>query len=81
MEDLLKAGVSGFFYCTEHMRTSWSSLDAFERFEKRYDLEVLQAVRKRSFFQLLHICGDANLCLEQALDYPVDALNLSLIHI
>lgn len=75
MEDLLQAGVSGFFYCTEHMRTSWSSLDAFERFEKRYDLEVLQAVRKRSFFQLLHICGDANLCLEQALDYPVDALN------
>ena len=75
MEELLDIGVSGFFYCTEHARDTWSSKELFEHFEKQYDLAALQAVQKKSLFSILHVCGEGHLRMDWILDYPVAALN------
>lgn len=75
MEELLKAGASGFFYCTDAARDLWSSLDIFEEFEKKYDLQTLNAVKDQALFSLLHVCGENRLLFDELLDYPVDAFN------
>lgn len=75
MQDLLDAGVSGFFYCSEHINAFWSDQDAFDRFEKQYDMQVLSSVRSRSKCNILHICGQKRLRCDWVLDYPVDAFN------
>ena len=75
MEELIKVGVSGFFYCSEHIRDAWSSPDAFSYFEKRYDLAALGAVEGKCQMNLLHVCGTQRLRMEWALDYPVEAIN------
>ena len=74
MEDLLSVGVSGFFYCTEHARGSWTR-DAFESFEEQYDLQALEVVHGRGLFNILHVCGEGKLRLDWVLHYPVEALN------
>ena len=75
MLDLLDVGVTGFFYCSEHINGFWSDRGAFDRWERQYDIATLFAVRTRSRFNILHICGKKRLCPEWTLDYPVDAFN------
>lgn len=75
MEALLSDGVSGFFYCTEYARDLWTDRTVFEDFEKRYDLRILDSVRKDSLFNILHVCGVGKLRMDWVLDYPVDAFN------
>ena len=75
MEELLKAGASGFFYCTDVARDLWSSRDIFGEFEKKLDLQTLNAVKDGSLFSLLHVCGEDRLLFDELLEYPVDAFN------
>lgn len=75
MEELLKAGASGFFYCTDAARDLWTSRDIFEEFEKKPDVRTLNAVRGKSDFSLLHVCGESRLLFDELLEYPVDAFN------
>lgn len=75
MEELLKAGASGFFYCTDVARDLWTSRDIFEEFEKKLDLQTLNAVKDSSLFSILHVCGEDRLLFDELLEYPVDAFN------
>ena len=77
MEELLKLGADGFFYAVEYADDVWSSDDIYERFFKKYDLEALRSVKDRSFFTMLHACGDCGVRLDRIKDYPVDAVNWS----
>ena len=45
-----------------------------QRFVKRYDAEILNAVRKETWFNVLHLHGSKVMFKESA-DYPVDAFN------
>lgn len=75
MEELLKAGASGFFYCTDVARDFWTSRDIFVEFEKKPDIKVLRSVKEKTFFSLLHVCGENRLLFDELLEYPVDAFN------
>lgn len=75
MHALLDAGVSGFFYCTEHANTAWASEEEFHYFARRFDLAALQDVEKKSRFNILHVCGSRALRADYVLSYPVHALN------
>lgn len=75
MEELLKAGASGFFYCTDAARDLWSNRDVFEQFEKKQDIGALNSVRGKTDFSILHVCGEDRLLFNELLDYPVDAFN------
>lgn len=71
-------GASGIFFAT----TGWASSDALDeddyvRFGKRFDLEVLDAVRDIGWFHVLHNCG-ADIFFELATFYPVQAVNWSV---
>ena len=75
MSALLEEGVSGFFYCTEYARSEWSDRALFDQFERQYDLKTLNAVHKKSEFNILHVCGNHALAMDWVLDYPVEAIN------
>lgn len=75
MEELIKAGADGFFYCTEHARDDWSSDEMFVEYEKKFDVDALNAVKDKTLLNILHVCGDAHLNFNAVLDYPVEAFN------
>ena len=46
----------------------------YREFAKKYDMVVLDAVKGRSWFNILHVHGEKGM-FDQLLDYPVQALN------
>ena len=75
METLLNAGVDGFFYATDVARDLWSDNEIFEKYERTPDLQALNSLDDRAWFNMLHICGEDRLLLDEVLDYPVQAFN------
>ncbi len=70
----LAAGASGIFYAPLFWASYDVSDDAFyAEFGRRYDLQVLDAVRDAPW-NILHVCRDHNM-LYALLDYPVAAFN------
>lgn len=73
--EFLNAGVDGLFFAT----TEWATSDCltweqYERFGRRYDLQILNSITEDVTFMLLHVCGSNNY-LEKFADYPVDIVN------
>ena len=71
----LEAGASGIFFAT----TGWASRDALTEDEYRafgtdYDLRVLEAVRGKAPFNVLHNCGD-HIYFDLLASYPVEAIS------
>lgn len=75
MHALLRAGVSGFFYCTEHANSSWDSEELYAHFARRFDMAALNSVEMNCRFNILHVCGSSELRMDYVADYPVHALN------
>lgn len=69
----LEAGADGFYFATT-WGTRKSSDAIFNTFERPYDLRLLQAVREKSKFLVLHLCGSEPR-VQEILDYPVDVLH------
>ncbi|MCC7039520.1 MAG: uroporphyrinogen decarboxylase [Burkholderiales bacterium] len=72
--DALAAGAHGVFLATQ--QGSWRLLDAaeFERFGKRYDLEILAALKGKARLNMLHAHGD-DVMFDTLAGYPVEMLN------
>jgi uroporphyrinogen decarboxylase len=70
----IEAGADGLFFAiTKLAREGALTPGEFEEFGKPYDLRILKAVAGAKF-NLLHLCGP-KVYWNQALDYPVAALN------
>ena len=68
-------GASGIFYSTngwasEGMLTS----DQYREFGEQYDMEFLDAIKKRGKFNILHNCG-SRIYFDQLASYPVQAIS------
>lgn len=74
MEAYLDAGAAGFFYAQWGANLSEFTPDQFETFIKPYDITALNAVKDRSWFTMLHVCGQ-RIFMDKVLDYPVTAFN------
>ena len=72
--DALDAGAHGVFFATQ--LASWRLLSTaeYERFGKRYDLQVLDALRGKSKLNMLHAHGH-DIMFDLLADYPVQMLN------
>lgn len=70
----LRYGVSGFFFATQCAGKDLMSLDEFNHFAREYDLQVIQAYKDKTYFNVLHIHGD-NIRFKDLLDYPVNCLS------
>lgn len=71
----LEYGADGIFYATN----GWASegmltQDQYHEFGEQYDLEILDAIRSRSKFNILHICGQ-NIYFDLLSSYPAQAIS------
>jgi uroporphyrinogen decarboxylase len=71
----LEAGAGGIFFAT----TGWATRDTlseeeYRRWGRDYDMRVLDAVRDRAPFNVLHNCG-AGIYFDLLADYPVHAIS------
>jgi len=71
--EAVRAGADGLFYATNVARQGLLTPAECRRFQRPWDLRVLDAVAAAPF-NLLHVCG-ARAHLEELLDYPVHALS------
>jgi uroporphyrinogen decarboxylase len=69
----LERGAAGIFLSVPATAESLTA-EQFERFMRPFDLALLEAVRGRGEFHILHAHGNA-LYLDRLLDYPVQALS------
>ncbi len=70
----LDAGADGFFFATQLATRSALPSGWYEQFGVPYDLEVLAALRPRSWALMLHLHGDDPL-FDLADRYPIDGVN------
>jgi uroporphyrinogen decarboxylase len=67
-------GADGLFFATQMSGADKLSGPEFETFAKKYDFPVLEVVRGRSWFNILHLHG-VRPRIAESLDYPVESLN------
>jgi uroporphyrinogen decarboxylase len=67
-------GADGLFFATQMATRDSLNAAQYAEFAKPYDLEVLEAVRDRSWFNIYHLHG-AEVMFEQVLDAPVQAFS------
>jgi uroporphyrinogen decarboxylase len=75
--ECLAAGADGLFYATNMATRDLVTHEECRRFQRPYDLRVLEAVGSAPF-NLLHVCG-AGVRFDEFLDYPVTALSWATV--
>lgn len=73
-EENVNAGVSGFFFASQCSTYDLMTEEEYKAFGTAYDLQVLNAIRNGTYFNIIHIHGD-NTMFDLLASYPVDAVN------
>ena len=72
--EVVARGADGIFFATQTANRGYLTRDEYTEFARRYDLRVLEALKGRSWFNILHVHGE-EIIFDRVLDYPVQALN------
>lgn len=73
----VEAGADGLFYATNVATRDAISADECRRFQRPYDLRVLDAVSAAPF-NLMHVCG-TGIHFDEFKDYPVTAFSWAIV--
>jgi uroporphyrinogen decarboxylase len=71
----VEAGVDGFFFATSYTSPLIVSEEEFEEFNRAYDEPLLKYINEKTWFNMLHIHGNADLYIEKLVQYPVQSIN------
>jgi uroporphyrinogen decarboxylase len=74
LKESMKRGAEGVFYSTQMSCYDKLTVEEHERFVKKYDLEILNALKGSTWFNVLHLHG-SKVMYKETLDYPVQAVN------
>ncbi len=70
----IEAGVAGFFFATQTANKDWLTEAEHDEFGEAYDLQVINAYKDLTYFNIAHIHGD-NTMFEKLANYPCNCLN------
>jgi uroporphyrinogen decarboxylase len=70
----LDAGADGLFFATKWASRNHMTWPEYEAFGRPYEMEILDALKSRGAWVILHVCGD-NTYLEHMLGYDVDVFS------
>lgn len=70
----IEAGAHGMFFATQQASSRLLTVPEYERFGKRYDLKVFEALRGKAKVNMLHAHGD-DIMTKQLSAYPADMFN------
>ena len=73
IEATQKTGIAGIFYAVQHAQYGLLSVDEYNEFGRKYDLQVLERAQEM-WLNMLHIHGE-ELKFDQLADYPVTVIN------
>ncbi len=74
IDTLKKSGVAGIFYAIQHASFKRLSQAEYEEFGRPYDLQILEALPRDWWFNMLHLHGPLPM-FDVVADYPVQAIN------
>lgn len=75
LEELVKVGIDGVFFATQLACYNRASLEQYNEFGRKYDLDVLNSIKDKTWFSMIHIHGAEQLFFDEIEDYPVQAFN------
>ncbi|MCB6366762.1 hypothetical protein LI291_11320 [Intestinibacillus massiliensis] len=75
LDRMIEAGIDGIFLSTQWGCRDLISKAAQDEFCHPYDLELLNYIKGRTWFNMFHIHYCENLTFGEYLDYPIQALN------
>lgn len=70
----LAAGAHGLFFATQLATTDVLSILEYEKFGRKYDLEIFKAIKGKTRVNMLHLHGE-NVMFDLLADYPVAMIN------
>ncbi len=70
----IEAGVSGFFLATQCATYDLMNDENYEEFGAKYDLELIEAFKDDTYFNVVHIHGE-NIMFDTVEKYPCNCLN------
>jgi len=70
----LEGGAHGLFFATQLATADVLTVDEYERFGRKYDLEFFSAIRGRTRLNMLHVHGE-NIMFDMMAGYPVEMIN------
>lgn len=73
IDSIRTVGIAGIFYAVQHASYSLLSAEEYERFGRKYDLQILEAVNEL-WLNVLHLHGN-DIMFDRFLDYPVQVIN------
>lgn len=68
------AGADGLFFASQFSTSDLLDMPTHEEFVRKYDMPILDAVKDRTWFNILHLHG-ANTYIRELQDYPVQAFS------
>ncbi|HWR23719.1 MAG TPA: uroporphyrinogen decarboxylase family protein [Feifaniaceae bacterium] len=70
----LEEGIDGFFFATQCANHDFLTVEEYREFGEYFDVQVINAYRDRTYFNVAHIHGD-NGMFELIANYPVNCIN------
>lgn len=74
IDSLAQSGVAGIFYAIQHATYSLLSKAEYEEFGRPYDLQILNALPRNWWLNIIHLHGNLPM-FDLVADYPVQVLN------
>ena len=75
LEELVKVGIDGVFFATQLACYNRTTKEQYDEFGRKYDLQVLDSIKDKTWFNMIHIHGADQLFFDEIEDYPVQAFN------
>lgn len=74
IDAIRRSGISGIFYAVQHASYGIMTEAEYRTFGRPYDLQILEALNKDWWFNMLHLHGDAPM-FDVVADYPIQSIN------
>ncbi len=74
IDAIRRSGICGIFYAVQHATYALMSEAEYREFGRPYDLQILEALNKDWWFNMLHLHGDVPM-FDLVADYPVQSIN------
>ena len=75
LDQFMDAGIDGIFLSTQFGTADLLNKELREEFCRPYDMALLNHIKERTWFNMMHVHYCENLVMEEFMDYPVQAYN------
>lgn len=75
LDALMDAGIDGIFFASQYINKYVITPELYDEFCEPYDKMILDYVKDRTWFNIMHVHGEKGLMFDKCLDYQVQAFS------